>query len=162
MTDSQRQKVYDAEGFLRLMMEQATATPVTVLGSTVVLPPERKFGRVEDVQRYVDALLGLSWVKATWPRAEIPVLVRSRKGNVKAHYEPWSHTIALCASARLSDAWAMREVVVLHEVAHHLSPSGHGPGFAGTYLRLVEEIVGPEAGFVLTAGYADQGVTWNR
>lgn len=52
----------------------------------------------------------------------------------------------------------MSTEVVLHEIAHHLSPNdaepAHGPGFADRYLSLVTEIIGPEAGFVLRATMA--------
>lgn len=49
--------------------------------------------------------------------------------------------------------------MVLHELAHHLDPQdpddptepAHGPAFVDRFLTLVDEIIGPEAAFVLRA-----------
>src|SRR3546814_12904672 len=66
--------------------DQRGLRSVEVMGSTITLPVERKFGSVESVQAYCDQLLGLNWVRETWTRATIPVSVRSRGGNAAAHY----------------------------------------------------------------------------
>ena len=60
-------------------------------------------------------------------------------------------------------AWALRELVVLHELAHHLEPDPygtppHGPEYCGRYLDLVDGIVGAEAAFLLRATMLDCGV----
>ena len=57
--------------------DQRGLRSVEVMGSTITLPVERKFGSVESVQAYCDQLLGLNWVRETWTRATIPVSVRS-------------------------------------------------------------------------------------
>ena len=62
---------------------------------------------------------------------------------------------------RLSADWALRELVVLHEIAHHLcGPDGpaHGPRFTATFCALAAAVMGPEAGHVLRVVYAKQGV----
>ena len=62
------------------------------------------------------------------------------------------------------DRWALRETVLLHEVAHHLgntadraADAGHGPAFTGRLLRLAEIVLGAEAAFVLRVLLSDQG-----
>jgi putative metallohydrolase (TIGR04338 family) len=87
------------------------------------------------------------------------VKVRERKGSAKAHYE---HTgvIAVHTENR-GQRWAMREIVILHEIAHHLTKGdGHGALFAGTLLDLVGERIAPEVALLLTDAYCMHGVTW--
>ena len=54
----------------------------------------------------------------------------------------------------------MRELVVLHEIAHHLSPTepAHGPDFVATFCELAGAVMGPEVGHVLRVVYAKEGV----
>jgi putative metallohydrolase (TIGR04338 family) len=72
-------------------------------------------------------------------------------------------TIALHEPAT-GQAWALRELVVLHEIAHHGvhhdHPGGppHGPAFAAALVHLVAAIMAPEVGLALTAAYAEHGV----
>ncbi|NLU84237.1 TIGR04338 family metallohydrolase [Rhodococcus sp. HNM0569] len=169
--DSGRSAVYDAEQLVRTMFDRADERglrTVEVLGSHVTLPIERKFASIDSVQDYVDKVLALRWVRATWPRAAVPVRVRARAGSAAAHYEGDCATIAV-PEHRGGTAWAFRELVVLHELAHHLDPladgdepdttSAHGPEFTARFLALVGEIVGPEAAFVLRAMYHAGGVS---
>lgn len=134
---------------------------VELHGSTLTLPVERRFASVDAMQRYVDACRALRWVQHTWTRAQVPVTVRDRRGQAKAHYERTTATIAIPPHER-NTAWAMRELVLLHELAHHLAPDGlaepHGPQFADRYLVLVREIIGPEAGLLLQATMHEVGV----
>ena len=163
MRDTQKQKVYNAEHQLAKMLDWANDSDgrvVEIEGSTLVLPVERRFGNPTDVQAYVDKVLALNWVRATWPNAA-PVKVRTRKGQAKAHYEPWSQTIAL-PPAKGVRGWALRETVVLHELAHHLTPwrtAPHGPEFVGTLVALLTEIIGPEVGFTMRLSAAQHGAT---
>ncbi|MFZ2178059.1 MAG: TIGR04338 family metallohydrolase [Rhodococcus sp. (in: high G+C Gram-positive bacteria)] len=166
--DTQRTAVYDAEAMVRTMFDRADERGlrvVEVLGSQVTLPIERKFASIESVQDYVNRVLALNWVRATWPRAYTPVHIRARSGNAAAHYESDCATIAV-PEHRDGDAWAFRELVLLHELAHHLDPSDpdfpelapHGPEYVDRYLTLVGEIIGPEAAFVLRAMLLAGGV----
>jgi putative metallohydrolase (TIGR04338 family) len=157
--------VYAAESLVCRIFDTADRTDtrtVELHGSTFTLPVERRFASVDSVQRYVDQVLGLAWVRATWPqRSASPVTVRPRGGQSKAHYERLTATIAIPPHAR-NRAWALRELVVLHELAHHLAadaePAAHGAEFVDRLLTLVGEIVGPEAAFVLRAALHDDGV----
>jgi putative metallohydrolase (TIGR04338 family) len=77
------------------------------------------------------------------------VVIRARAGAAKAVYESDTRTIAL-PTHRVGGRWAMRELVVLHELAHHLSSDvEHGPQFVQVMVELVAELLGAEAGFLL-------------
>jgi putative metallohydrolase (TIGR04338 family) len=54
----------------------------------------------------------------------------------------------------------MRELVVLHEVAHHLCDASppHGSQYVATLCTLTELVMGPEVGHVLRVVYAKEGV----
>jgi len=160
--DSQVGRVYDAEHLVHRIFDRSAEFPIVeIAGSRVAVPVERRFASVESVQTYVDAVLRLNWVIATWPRAKVPVRVRSRAGQAAAHYEFDTAVIAVPPSSRGS-AWAMRELVVLHELAHHLAPPGsdpaHGSDFVDRLLTLVEEVIGAEAAFLLRVTFLDCGV----
>lgn len=161
LRDSRRSAVYEAESIVRRMIDRADERglrTVEVAGSHVTLPVERRFASIESVQEYVDAVLALDWVRARWERASVRVRVRARAGNAAAHYERDSATIAV-PEHRRNTAWAFRELVILHELAHHLDPqdpddateAAHGPAFVDRFLTLAGEIVGPEVAFVLRA-----------
>lgn len=163
--DSQRSKVYEAEASVRLMFDRAderNLRTVDILGSTLTLPIERKFASLDSVQRYVDSVLKLNWIREAWPLAGAVVHVRERAGAGASHYERDTHTIALPLHRR-NEAWALRELVLLHELAHHFEPdepdaSSHGGQFVDRYILLVSEIIGQEAGFVLRTTMLEAGV----
>jgi len=158
--DPQRARVYEAEGVLARMIDRRTDFPVALaFGSRVVVPDDRKFGDIDSVQRFVDAVLTLDFVRRAAPeRAALPVRVRARAGATKAEYEFATHTIAV-PPHRVGGRWAMRELVVLHEIAHHLAPEpGHGPAFLACFLHLVGELIGDEAAFLLRSSFLDAGV----
>src|SRR5207253_2809467 len=109
----QRARVYDAERLVRTMFDNADSSSrrkVQLHGSTITLPIERRFASVESVQDYVDRVLSLNWVRATWPESSTAVRVRRRAGQKAAHYEPDTATIAV-PPGRPGQGWAMRELV---------------------------------------------------
>lgn len=154
------QAVYAAEWALRSMLDHSHEAPtVQIHGSVLTLPIERKFADLNSIQAYVDAVLQLNWIKETYPRASLPVTVRERRGQELAHYERLTATVAIPPYER-GQAWAMREIVVLHELAHHLATeSGHGPNFTEVFVNLVKELMGAEVGFILHSLYMEEGVS---
>lgn len=162
MRDNDKSKVYGAEQHVRRLLDsvyQSQVRTVEAYGSTLTLPDEVLFGEIGAVQHYVDRVLALDWVQATWPtQAARPVTVRPRKGSAKAHYEPYVNVIAV-PPREIGGKWAMREIVVLHEIAHHLTPPGsaHGAEFVGVFLLLVREVIGPEVGLLLTGAMHEAG-----
>jgi len=159
-SDPQRARVYEAEQLLARLVDRRDEYPLAAaFGSRVAVPDDRKFGDLESVQRYVDGVLALAWVRRTAPdRAAVPVRVRARRGAARAEYDFATHVIAV-PPHRVGGRWAMRELVVLHELAHHLADEpGHGPAFVGRLLDLIDGMVGAEAGFLLRASLLDVGV----
>ncbi len=159
--DDQRGRVYEAEHLVHRILDRSAAYPVVqIAGSTLTLPPERHFGSVEAVQSYVDRVQALNWVRAGWPRAAMPVRVRERAGSSQAHYERAGAVIAV-PGHRTGSGWALRELVILHELAHHLAPGeepAHGGAFVDRLLALVDGVVGAEAAFLLRVTMLDTGV----
>ena len=165
--DTQRSGVYAAEQFVRTLFDRAAqhnAATVDFFGEAITLPPEARFASVESIQRYVDQVLAHPAVAGIRPGAG-PVRVRARRAATAAHYEkPAGNSAApaVIAVPESRDAeWAMRELVVLHEVAHHLcepDAAAHGPDFIATFCALATAVMGPEAGHVLRVVYAKEGV----
>lgn len=159
--DSQRAKVYAAEQFARTLFDRAAehgSRAVDFFGTSLTLPPESRFGSVDAVQRYVEQVMTMPAIVARWPSLG-RLTVRPRRGLQAAHYENRDGAGVIAVPER-SSRWALRELVVLHEMAHHLSPAepAHGPEFAATFCELAESVMGPEAGHVLRVLYAKQGV----
>lgn len=144
MTDAQRSAVYSAEDQWAAAVDRGG--PMDFHGSPIVLPTQRRFAGLVEVGEYVGEVCGI--VGMTTP------MVRHRRGATRAHYEQ-AGVIAIPTD----EPWAMRESVVLHELAHHrLSELGgaldHGPAFTASMLELVDVVLGPEASLVLRTAYA--------
>lgn len=160
--DSQRSRVYAAEEFVRTLFDRAAehgSPSVEFFGTQLTLPPEGRFASVASVQRYVDEVLALPAVRHNWP-AVSPLRVRARRAATAAHYESRDGAGTIAVPDRDTADWAMRELVVLHEIAHHLCqvPPPHGPQFVATMCTLSELVMGPEVGHVLRVVYAKEGV----
>jgi putative metallohydrolase (TIGR04338 family) len=76
-----------------------------------------------------------------------------------AHYE-WTPAAAVIAVPERQTTWALRELVVLHELAHHVAQADppHGPEFVATFGELAEAVMGAEVGYLLRVVYAKEGV----
>lgn len=161
--DSQRSRVYAAEEFVRTLFDRAaqhSSRSIEFFGTRLTLPPEARFGSMESVQRYVDDVLALPAVVSRWTSPG-PLTVRPRRAATAAHYENRGGTGVMAVPDRNTADWAMRELVVLHEMAHHLDDGGgpsHGPGFVATFCDLATLVMGPEVGHVLRVVYAKEGV----
>jgi putative metallohydrolase (TIGR04338 family) len=159
--DTQRSKVYAAEEFVRTLFDHAGEhgnRAIEFFGTNLTLPPEARFSSVETVQRYVDDVLALGSVRARWSDAA-SLAVRPRRGLTAAHYER-DDDVAVIAVPERRTTWALRELVVLHEVAHHLCDTDppHGPEFVATFCELAQAVMGPEVAHVLRVVYAKEGV----
>ncbi len=151
--DSQRSRVYAAEEAWALRLDAARrgARKAVVGGSSITLPEEVRFGTLADAQRYADHHAhGLP-----------PVTLRERRGQAAAHYSP-PDDVALPLPA-YGEPWALRESVLLHELAHHVAfhtdgSVDHGPSYTACMLDLVAQALGEEAAFVLRVDYGEHGV----
>lgn len=150
--DRGRVDVYRCEDLYSRMCERANppAGPVLtdIAGSRVLLPAERKFARVADIEPYFDAVLAAA--DGLW-RADLPpVRVRLRRGGGGAHWEP-PGTVAIPDTAEYR-----REHVALHELAHHIdhhtrdAPArAHGASFRSVLCELHRVATGPVGGWAL-------------
>ena len=159
--DTQRAKVYAAEAFVRTLFDRAVergSGDVEFFGTRLTLPPEARFGDVAAVQRYVDGVLALPPVRDRWPDAAA-LTVRARRGATAAHYEQLDGAGIIAVPDRRGGDWALRELVVLHEMAHHLCDARppHGPDFVATLCVLAGIVMGPELGYVLRVVYSNEG-----
>jgi putative metallohydrolase (TIGR04338 family) len=159
--DTQRAKVYAAEEFVRTLFDRAAEhgnRSVDFFGTQLTLPPEGRFASVQAVQRYVDDVLAHPGVRQRWPGAG-PLTVRARRGATAAHYERFGDG-ATIAVPQQRTSWALRELVALHEIAHHLSAAEppHGREFVATFCDLTDVVMGPEVGHILRVVYAKEGV----
>jgi putative metallohydrolase (TIGR04338 family) len=165
--DTQRSKVYAAEEFVRTLFDRAGEhgnRAVEFFGTQLTLPPEGRFASAAAAQRYVEDVLALPAVRRRWP-ASGSLTVRSRRGITAAHYEHRRGDGDIGATIAVPDrntTWALRELVVLHEIAHHLDDStgqpAHGPEFVATFCELAEAVMGPEVAHVLRVVYLKEGV----
>ncbi len=161
--DTQRSRVYAAEQFVRSLFDHAaqhSSRIIDFFGESITLPPEARFASVESVQRYVDEVLDLPAV-ADVRRIPGPLTVRARRTAAAAHYENSGGTGVIAVPDRTGGGWALRELVVLHEIAHHLCADvtpAHGSEFVATLCALTAAVMGPEAGHVLRVVYAKEGV----
>lgn len=160
--DAQRARVYRAEDAWadRLDAARRGAARATVAGSSVLLPAERRLGSLEAAGDYTARVLALPEVVAAVGVVAPPVL-RLRRGVRAAHWEP-PGTIALPVPTH-GEPWALRETVLLHELAHHVAgstgrASGHRPPFPALVLLLAEAALGAEAGFALRVDYGAHAV----
>lgn len=157
--------VYSVEDRIQRWLDQPG--PVRVFGSDFQPEPEVRFGDVPDVTRYVERVLehlravvgderpGESHEQLR-ERLAAPVRVRARRGAGGAHYEPG--VIALPPRAK-GGAWALRETVILHELAHHLAPdAGHGPAFVARLLWLYEQTGHPLLARMAQAAFDQAGM----
>lgn len=143
--------VYDAENELCFIMDNGGK--VEAYGSTFTLPEERKFGDIEGVQRYVNKVY-------EFVDRKNPPTVRARRGDSAAHYETGKHVIAVPMHKGSRNSWACREIVILHEIAHSMTPGhAHDGVFCAMLVKLFNKCIGPEAGFLMYAGLCERGVT---
>ena len=159
--DAQRARVYRAEDAWadRLDAARLGAALATVGGSAVVLPAERRLGSLEAAASYCARVVALPEVVALG--AVEPPRLRVRRGARSAHWEA-PGTIALPVPAH-GEPWALRETVLLHELAHHVGETtgrsrGHRPPFPAVVLLLVRAVLGEEAALVLRVEYGEHGV----
>lgn len=160
--DAQRSRVYRAEDAWAARLDAARrgATLATVAGSRLTLPAERHFGVLAGAAAYAADLLAHPAVTAALGPLPPPRL-RTRRGQRAAHWEP-PGTIALPVPAH-GTPWALRESVLLHELAHHAAALTHRavrhePPFPAVLLCLVEAALGPQAAWALRVGYGQEGV----
>lgn len=161
--DRGREAFYAAERLIQSVFERSGGGVARIAGTTLTLPVEARFAAVDAAREYVGRVLALPAVRERFPRAGIAVAVRARRGDRAAHYEPLPPVIAVPDGP--DGRWARRELVVLHEIAHHLDDScdpAHGRCFCETLIELTGLVLGPEAAFVYRVLLSDSGLLGPR
>lgn len=94
----------------------------------------RVFRDLREVRVYLDDLIGSDWWADRWPHVEAIPVGRTRSGRFSGY------AVEDTGEIRVG---SLGEPVVLHEVAHVVTPGGgHGPAFVDALLALVRERLG--------------------
>ena len=153
-------ELYEAE---RRVVRWVDEGGVRIGGVTFEPEPDPLFRNVAEVTRFAEQACDRLGV----PR----VTVRSRRGWREAHYAPMLMEIAVPAAER-GGAWALRGLVVVHELAHHLVAVGgvqeggpHGATFRTRLMHALELLGYPVQARLLglalgTAGSTPEQETW--
>ena len=135
--DFQRQRCYDSENEVRHKM-----------------PNNPRYEKVAEIEQYVDALFKKSWFKRRWGSTRVPS-VHDGRGYVNAC--SYGGMIVL-------PRWARTRLVILHELAHEVTPTsaggGHGRYWACAFLELVYYEMGEEAYKILRDSFKKNGVKY--
>lgn len=160
--DFQRARVYRAENSWadRLDAARRGAPLASVGGSELLLPGERRFGTLDAAAAWCAAVLKLPAVQAIAGALPSPE-IRPRAGPKAAHWEPPA-TIAVPVPPQ-GEPWALRESVLLHELAHHVGhltglADSHAPPFPALVLLMTEQVLGEQAAFALRVDYGRERV----
>ena len=160
--DARRGEVYAAERMVLGLFDNVGSTrTVQVGGATITLPTEARFGSLDSVRDYIVKVLALPAVRERFPGARNPARVRLRRGATAATYERVDGIGVIAIPESADGAWALRELVVLHELAHHLDESGgpsHGRDFRVGLTELVGLILGPEVSFAYRVIFGESGL----
>lgn len=149
MMSAEAGRVYSVEHRLDWMLDNASdGAPIRVYGSDWYPEREVKFNGVQDVQRYCDRVTAFVGANS--------VRVRERKGDRRATY--CAGVIAI-PTRNIGSEWALRERVVLHELAHHLARvDGHGKGFRLALDDLLVRTGHPITARLLSIMFAEEGL----
>jgi putative metallohydrolase (TIGR04338 family) len=94
----------------------------------------RRFRDLREVRVYVAELVDSDWWAQRWPEVDAIPVGRSRSGRMSGYAVEGAGEIRLAS---------LREPVLLHEIAHVVTPgAGHGPAFVDALLALVRERLG--------------------
>lgn len=155
--DADRLKVYRAEQQVASALSTSSGN-FDFFGSKLFVQPETMFRSLDEIRIYVDEVMRKFELRTKLHLSSVKV--RERKGNLEAHYEYETKTIAIPTNTN----WAMRELVILHEIAHHITwertsqVAAHGAEFLQTYIELVSAELGAEASLLLRTAFDAQGL----
>lgn len=157
-SDPDQRATYRAED--RFQRWLGSARPSVTIDVTTHTPEvEARFVAPADVQRYVDRTLAhlRNGGKDYGGAEQRDVRVRARRGHTRAEY---GLGVLSIPSFEFGGSWALRESVVLHEIAHHLAApgAGHGAAFRATFIRLLEDIGKPVWAELMHLAFASEGL----
>lgn len=178
MEDLDRRTTYAAEDMVTDWLDavdpESGEVQVSVPGdgrrSTVTFLPEAepKFSSRAEVEAFLPKVMerlqqqGRLSGSVFGGREKVKVAVVSLPGWKKAQY---SGGLILLPEREKGGAWALRGMVVLHELAHHLNNGiegalidGHGEGFRSTFVRLLESLGWAQMAAMLREAYRQVGL----
>lgn len=150
--DSQKSKLYKAEAALnpwRGPHHQILLKDLRTSSGT-----HGKYSSIEGCQEYVDNLTQQRWFQSRWGQRRIEV--RNKAYGAASGYTN-SH---ICLPP-----WSRIERVILHEVAHTLTPrhhAAHGPEFAAVFITLVDNHMGRHIGTALRKSFTANRVKYRN
>jgi len=138
--DTQQQRLYDAEKFLRT--------------------EGRQFQSIDEIQTYIDRLVAEAWWGRRYRRVKINIKM-GRAGSAARAYN-YGNRISM-------PQWAWHESIVLHEVAHLIvnqvygvdGVAGHGREFARILVGLVDHKMGKANGKALRESFRKHKVKFS-
>ncbi|GAA3049026.1 TIGR04338 family metallohydrolase [Gordonia defluvii] len=162
-TDHRRGEVYAAERMVFGLFDGVGSTrSVLLAGTEITLPVEARFASLDSISDYVERVRAMPVVADRFERATVPVRVRARRSAAAATYESGGGAGIIAIPVDVAAGrWALRELVVLHELAHHFDDSGgaaHGRGFRAALVELAALVLGPEAGYAYRVIFGDSGL----
>jgi len=148
--DSQRQKLYDAEYNISIKLKIQKRNP--------------SFNSIEEIQKFVTKLTSSKWFTKRWDLeanyiSHVIVKPLTRKSSNMIAY---AHFNKIYFTPE-----AMNTQIVLHELAHIITPcsfkiASHGRYFVKTYLELIKHILGPEAHKIFIQEFKRWRVKYSR
>ena len=161
-SDPDQLAVYAAEDQLAAWLDTTSPEQPAISVDGVSYRPETepRFTDPGSVGRYVAQVLAhlRKHDRGYDGRELVDVTVRARRGRTRAEYLIDEQAIAV-PPFEVGGRWALRGLVALHEIAHHLTGEpGHGPAFRATLLRLLEDIGCPVQAELLLLAYAAEGL----
>lgn len=151
--DSQKQKLYDAEQYAKYKIMDGCA------GNEI----NKEFESLEEIKVFVDMFTKTKWFieRFNWRGKDkgedcnVIIKDKPRGGGADAHR--LSGTIRISLASR-------HMMVVLHELAHIIQPSGygasHGRFFARAFLEMVECIIGKKSAKILKQEFKKERVKY--
>lgn len=117
-------------------------------------PHVNTIGSIAETQAWVDAVTGARWFRSRWGERRIEV-----------RFKAWGNATGYHGGHVCLPPWARNDIVVLHEIAHVLTPSryaSHGEEFCAHLVTLVDNHLGGEAGRRLRAAFKAHRVRYRN
>lgn len=165
--DFQRKRLYRAEQAVREFSVQSDKNEgwIEFMNVEMFLQRELWFRSTDDIEEYLRRVMRTKWYKRVCPKSYVTqqIAVETHGAHFHAHYY-YDGTMKFPPWPKPGITNELhRELVVLHELAHHVTPlryAGHGAEFSGNFLYIVTNKLGPEYGALLTSAYAAHKVVY--
>jgi putative metallohydrolase (TIGR04338 family) len=112
----------------------------------------KRISKVPDIQAYVNSIISMPEFRNHFPRCHF-VDVKDGRGCRRAYGSAYEGFIKM-------PVWSRHELIIIHEVAHVVSPldAHHGPVYCGNYLWLINLVMGKKVYLQLRESFLAHGV----